>query len=40
MVYFDGLKNISNVLVAESTGLLDKTKEFEQALKDTKYELE
>lgn len=40
MVYFDNLKKLSNVLVEESTGLLDLTKEFRQKLEDTKYELE
>jgi hypothetical protein len=40
MIYFDNLKKLSNVLVEESTGLLDLTKEFRQKLEDTKYELE
>lgn len=40
MHYFDNLRTLSNTLVDEATGLLDRTKEFEQKLKDTKYELE
>jgi len=28
MHYFNGIKNLSNILVEESTGLLDVTKEF------------
>jgi len=40
MYYFDGIKELSNTLVEESTGLLDTTKEFRQKLADSKYELE
>jgi hypothetical protein len=40
MHYFDGIKNLSNILVEESTGLLDVTKGFKTAMEGAKYELD
>jgi hypothetical protein len=40
MHYFDGIKRLSNILVEESTGLLDVTKGFKTAMEGAKYELD